>query len=273
MSGRRIDIERALVASDEPPVARHILLTMLIRADWETGVIPPEFTPSLTILQAETGLSRVTLATHLSGLESRGWLLRNRGLGRLNAYALRVPTSTGAVPLADPATSTGAELVQELNQPTSTGAEPALVQELNQFGQASFSFTTSNYPLSPTGRETAGAREAAKPAPKKRVGKLLTRLAEDWWPSDDLLLWAKRECEHLDDDDVARATRQFVNWAVGDEIEKKNWNTTWKNSMLRQDGYVAERSKPKPRKAQSNSTLRHRNPAKPDSYKSNWGAE
>lgn len=74
----RWEIEAAVWHSELEPAARLIVLALLRKADNDTAVVPPEHTPSLTTLQAMTGLSRSTLTEWLNALEDAGWVKRIR---------------------------------------------------------------------------------------------------------------------------------------------------------------------------------------------------
>ena len=46
----RWEVERAVLASDLPPPAWHLMLTIAVYVDWKTATTPREHTPSLTVL-------------------------------------------------------------------------------------------------------------------------------------------------------------------------------------------------------------------------------
>lgn len=72
------DLQRAVLHSEMPPAAGHIMLTLAVLADWDTGVIPDEFSPSLDDLVKLTRLSKSAVAEWLGALEVSGWLKRER---------------------------------------------------------------------------------------------------------------------------------------------------------------------------------------------------
>jgi DNA-binding transcriptional ArsR family regulator len=74
----RWKIERALLRSSLRGPSRLIALTLLSRANAKTGVVPPKFSPSLSLLATDTGLDRSTVRRHLNVLESAGWVTRIR---------------------------------------------------------------------------------------------------------------------------------------------------------------------------------------------------
>lgn len=79
---KRWEFERAVLASDLAPPARHILLVLAVIANWPGGVVPAKYSPSLTKLSEATGLSRRAVMNHLNAVEKTpaqdGWVLRNR---------------------------------------------------------------------------------------------------------------------------------------------------------------------------------------------------
>lgn len=74
----RWEITKAIRASDLPSPARLVLFVLCDVAEVGTAEIPEKFTPSLTVLERETGLSRSTVQRHLQSLEDDGWIIRTR---------------------------------------------------------------------------------------------------------------------------------------------------------------------------------------------------
>lgn len=74
----RFDVERAVLDSDLPKLARLLALVLLTHADNETAEIPARFTPSLSTLARESGVDRSTVQRVLTRMESAGWLTRTR---------------------------------------------------------------------------------------------------------------------------------------------------------------------------------------------------
>jgi DNA-binding transcriptional ArsR family regulator len=112
-------VTRAVRGSTLPAPAKLIMLVLADVADVGTAEIPPNRTPSLTVLARETGLGRSTVAAHLAALEEAGWVVRDRpetaeALGQYERtrYQLKVP-ATEPSPAAD--------LVQEMDQEPSEG--------------------------------------------------------------------------------------------------------------------------------------------------------
>lgn len=122
-----VDVQRAVLRSDLPAPSRQIVLTLAAVADFATGVVPDEFSPSLSDLATMTGLSRACVALHLNNLESSGWVGRNRpdpvkarAEGATTSYWLMVGRSPGD------------GLVQEMDHPGSPGDGPPVVQEMDR---------------------------------------------------------------------------------------------------------------------------------------------
>jgi DNA-binding transcriptional ArsR family regulator len=97
-------VTRAVRGSTLPAPAKLIMLVLADVADVGTAEIPPNRTPSLTVLARETGLGRSTVTTHLRALEAAGWIVRTKpttaeALGQYERtrYQLRVPASEPAL--------------------------------------------------------------------------------------------------------------------------------------------------------------------------------
>ena len=73
-----LDLQRAVLYSNMPDTARLIVLTLSVKADFDTGVIPDRHSPSLETLAAMTGLAKSTVAEWLDPLETAGWVKRER---------------------------------------------------------------------------------------------------------------------------------------------------------------------------------------------------
>jgi hypothetical protein len=115
----RWDVERALRESGLPAAARHVALELLTRTDGGGTEVPAKFTPSLTALAADTGLSRRRVIYSLDVLESSGWLTRLRDL-----EAARKKKQPTRYRLKVPASARGA-LVHDVHQPASAPGAPA----------------------------------------------------------------------------------------------------------------------------------------------------
>ncbi|MFC7909020.1 hypothetical protein [Streptomyces nigra] len=141
----RFEYERAIRSSDLPSLSRLLALTIATWADVRTGIIPDRRQPSLTVLEESTGMVRASVRTHLTKLESGGWLKRDRP-SKADArvkkarthYALLVPVAVEPDEpdepdeLAEPDDLGGSDLGQELPSPGAGDApdQPELGQEL-----------------------------------------------------------------------------------------------------------------------------------------------
>ena len=82
-----------------PAPSRLIMFVLSDIADAGTAETPPKWTPSLTQLASETGLSLATVKRHLTSLEAEGWLTRirpteqERVKGGRTRYRLCVPAT------------------------------------------------------------------------------------------------------------------------------------------------------------------------------------
>lgn len=97
----------ALEESGLPAAARHVLLTVICRAESGSGEVGAA-SPSLSALARSTGLGRSTVARELARLESAGWLIRDRP-GSREAHPARVRTTfyTVRLPGRPPADTPG----------------------------------------------------------------------------------------------------------------------------------------------------------------------
>lgn len=116
----RWDAEAAVKASSLPAPSRLLLLVLLTHVTKGTLTVPEAYSPSLSTLMAETGLSRGSVANHLNHLEQEGWLTRRRP----NAAKARSEKARTGYQITIPA-SARAGLVQEMDQSeTSPGDGP-----------------------------------------------------------------------------------------------------------------------------------------------------
>jgi hypothetical protein len=98
----RWQVTKAVRASALPSSSRLIMLTLADVAEVGTAEIPPKYTPSLSVLVAETGLSRSGVKDHLNRLESDGWVVRSRPdakaqwHGERTQYRLDIPVGQEA---------------------------------------------------------------------------------------------------------------------------------------------------------------------------------
>lgn len=72
------DVVRALKTSSLPPPSRLLMMMLIDAADADTAEIPAAHTPSLSDLEAWTGLGRSTITRRLNDLETDGWVVRER---------------------------------------------------------------------------------------------------------------------------------------------------------------------------------------------------
>lgn len=157
-------------ASGLPAPARLIMLVLADVAEVGTAEIPRQFTPSVSVLAAETGLSKRTVQTHLSDLESGGWITRTRPAtpeamwaGERVQYRLTIPSG----PVQEtPETGAG---------DAHPGAEdaPALAQEVPQGG-------AGDAPLESDPYQTKNSSSSAMPTKVERpdVDKICRHLAD-----------------------------------------------------------------------------------------------
>jgi hypothetical protein len=146
------DKHTAIENSGLRPRTRLVLHALVRRENWDTGLIPDLYQPSLVRLEKVTGLRHETLLRELNRAENTGWLKRDRGKGgrgHRTRYTVTVPQrgpdaapfpavttgpdaepfqagKTGPVPpgnRSDPGTETGPHAGPQLIQ-SSTGLSP-----------------------------------------------------------------------------------------------------------------------------------------------------
>jgi len=120
----RWEITKAVRASGLASPARLLMFVLADVAEVGTAEIPEKYTPSVTVLARETGLSKRTVQTHLMALEREGWIGRTRQTPEAMWRGDRVRYR-----LAIPAPG----VVQELHEP-GAGDAPGVVQELRRGG-------------------------------------------------------------------------------------------------------------------------------------------
>jgi DNA-binding transcriptional regulator YhcF (GntR family) len=110
----RWEVERAVLTSDLAPQLRLVALTLLAMTDQDNAIIPAQYTPSLSRIQAMTGQSAATVKRALNELETGGWVIRRRpdpAKARADKertrYALKVPKAGLTQSLARPTESLG----------------------------------------------------------------------------------------------------------------------------------------------------------------------
>lgn len=108
--GLRWRITKAVRASNLPAPARLIMLVLADVAEVGTAEIPERFTPSISVLAAETGLGRSTVKLHLAALEAARWIGRSQPdkqaqyRGERTRYRLCLPVGQD---VADPGPADG----------------------------------------------------------------------------------------------------------------------------------------------------------------------
>jgi DNA-binding transcriptional ArsR family regulator len=170
----RWEITKAVRASDLPAPSRLIMLVLADVAEVGTAEIPQQFTPSVSVLAAETGLSKRTVQAHLSALEEAGWIARMRPAtaeamwrGDRVRYRLTVPNG----------------LVQEMPEGGAGVAEggavdaPGVVQELHQGGAGDAPLETDLIQIT---SDPKSSSSSAKPTKVERpdVDKICRHLAD-----------------------------------------------------------------------------------------------
>lgn len=221
----RWEITKAVRASDLPAPSRLIMLTLADVADTGTAEIPAQFTPSLTVLTGETGLSRSTVAMHLRALESDGWVVRVRpataealGRGERTRYQLQIPrpsSATGPVQEMDKP-----DLVREMDDPSAGADQPSAAP--GQPSAADALRVRSSY-------LPDQVRSSSAPKAPKRRG---TRIPDDFAVTPAMVTWAREKTPNVDG---RRETEKFVNyWQAksGAGATKLDWAATWRNWML-----------------------------------------
>lgn len=182
----RWDVTKAVRASSLPAPSRLIMLVLADVAEVGSAEIPEQFTPSLGVLERETGLSRRTVQTHLAALETAGWIVRVRPStaeamwrGERVRYGLAIPS-----PVVQEVHQGGAgdapPLVQEMHHP-SAGVTPGVVQELHGGGAGAAPLYTDlsdqDQIKEPSSSEKPTTRR--KPEPERSdVEQICTHLAD-----------------------------------------------------------------------------------------------
>jgi hypothetical protein len=172
-----VAIQRAVLASDLPAPARLIVHTLVARADFKTGVVPAEHTPSLTDLTNETGLARSSVAKFLNKLETAGWVERDRptveqARGEHARTGYRLAVGGSLAPDERAKASPPDELVRDTDQPASPPKGPDLVRDADQAGPPSGRSmrktpTGSTQPSADTSHDQPPA--AGEPTPQQRA--------------------------------------------------------------------------------------------------------
>jgi hypothetical protein len=227
-----VAVQRALAKSDLPPLARLVAHALIARADFKTGVVPDEHTPSLRELEVDTGLARSSVAKFLDVLEAYGWVERDRpevararAEGAKTIYRVKI----GGSPHDEP------PVVRHTDQGSSPHG-PGVVRDTDQTWSATRTTGSPSHGLN-IGRDLkvstvtspstshSQARKARKAAPDGTRG---TRIPDDFHVTADMVAWAR---ETAPDVDGRRETEKFIDyWRAkpGAAGRKLDWVATWR---------------------------------------------
>lgn len=210
-----VAIQRAVLESDLPAPARLLMLTLLVRADFKTGIVPAEHTRSLSELATDTDLGRSTVARMLNMLEASGWVERDRpdvvaarSEGARTEYRLKV----GGSPTMG--------LVPERDHEGSPAAGPLVVPLRDSGSPAAGRINRKT----PTG-STEPSSNHGQPA---RRG---SRLPDDFDVTPDMVAWHRDNTPGVNGQ---RETAKFIDhWraAGGSNAVKRDWVAAWRNWM------------------------------------------
>jgi DNA-binding MarR family transcriptional regulator len=180
----RREVEKAVWHSKLEPPAKLIVLALAAKSDNDTAVVEPKFTPSLSTLQAMTGLSRSAVAEWLNALEDAGWVKRSRPpagsrdvrtsyallVGALSAARRkRKPSSPPGGPANEPDVSEFGSpqdgLVRQEDHPSSPPSGPGVVRLADPSSPPSGPAPLENSPT-----ESSSPKEPSSASkPKRRV--------------------------------------------------------------------------------------------------------
>jgi hypothetical protein len=235
-----VAVQRAVLKSDLPAPARHVMLTLAAIADFKTGAIPAEHSRSLSELADATGLGRSTTARILNLLEASGWVKRDRPEvtaarteGAKTAYALKIGGSPaaglGVVPERDQVDAKGSPAPGPGLVPLRDGGSPAA----GRIRGTDLKVCTD--PPSSTSHSQPAAQRAK--ANSKRVDKHRrgTRIPDDFAVTADMVAWARANAPHVDG---RRETEMFINYwrsKTGRDATKLDWVLTWRNWLLKEE--------------------------------------
>lgn len=208
------------------------MLTLADVAEVGTAEIPEQWTPSLTVLAAETGLSKRTVQRHLDDLDEAGWIKRERPdkkaqwRGERVRYTLLCPIATESTPQAS-------------ERPEGVDTETRVVSE-SPGGVVTESTTCghSDHPNQISSDQSDHSSSPAASKPKKRTKKpepqrddvsqlcaLLTKwVAENGFntPADDTE-W-RREARLMLDTDKRELDKALalIDWCQQNQFWRKN---------------------------------------------------
>lgn len=213
-----VSVQRAVLRSDLPAPARHIMLTLAAIADFKTGAIPAEHSRSLSEIADATGLGRSTAARILNVLETFGWIERDRPEvtaarteGAKTAYVLKIGSSPAAGRIR------GTDLKVCTDPPPSTShSQPAAQNAAQRVAQ-------------PVAQDPRAAQDGKKTRADRRRG---TRLPAGFAVTDEMKTWAR---EHTPLAGLVDHEMFVDHWRAqsGQRAVKADWVATWRNWMRR----------------------------------------
>lgn len=157
----RWEVEKALLKSQLPSLARLLLLALLSKAAASDAAIPSDHTPSLGEIASMTGMSKSSVAEWLAVLEPAGWVTRVKpeGSGRYDRTQYRM--GAGAEVAALPKR----ESRKPKPKPEKKDASSPLSGHLNPEGQAgarASEVASATAPSSPLSGQGGGPTEPAR---------------------------------------------------------------------------------------------------------------
>lgn len=255
------DVQRAVLRSNLAAPGRHIVMALAVLADYDTGVIPERFTPSITELCAMTGLGRSTVTEHLNINEDQKWVERERPsdyearvLKRKTRYTVRIGlgVTPGLVrqadqPKYDEPDNSSSELDRLADQASPVDG-PAKEDETDMSESVLVRETDQASP--PGGREvptkeppkekTSSSSQSSKPTKEPKPPSRGTRIPTDFAVTPEMIDWARTHTPLVG----AAETDAFIDWARSNGTQravKTNWIAAWRNWMRTEQKRVAER--------------------------------
>jgi hypothetical protein len=251
-----LDLQRAVLTSELPSTARHLMLSLAVKADWETGVIPHEHSPSLTTLAAMTGLTRSTVAEWLDSLETGGWVKRERPPKGSRSIRTRYTLLVGSSLIAKPARASRRNTAGDTNGPAGGPLDevdartipsregppsgPAAVRQADPCSPPSGPASTE---ISPSERSTSQGRPVrakARPVTPGRSGNAGTRIPADFHATTEMITWARQHTPNVG----RSATDAFIDYftaAPDPQGRREDWSASWRNWMRREQITIERR--------------------------------
>ncbi|GGQ83781.1 helix-turn-helix domain-containing protein [Couchioplanes azureus] len=241
-------LQHAVLNSDLPAPARHLLLSLAVKADWETGAIPTAHTPALSTLSTMTGLSKSTVAEWLDVLQTAGWVKRDRptkgGNSSRTHYTLligvpsvakperasrrraKAPGSppSGQVRLADTASCppSGTRAVRLADSSRPPGGHASIKNSPPESSISRDRPTRAAYRVS-TGSLRSRSQDASEGS----------RIPDDFRPTEEMRSWACANTPNVGH----VATEAFIDyWKAQPSPRglKTDWTAAWRNWMRRE---------------------------------------